>query len=140
MLGKINLLAAGLLWGWVMLSAAPGLGDSGFIAGVTDLPLMPGLREIPEATLIFDKPDGRLVRATATVERADGGADGGAAAKLWRFYGATLPQLGWRQRGRGSNQGGGWGEYFRDGEVLRIEVEKNDSILTVRFAIAPGSE
>ncbi len=123
MLGKRKLLAAAFVWGWAVLSPTPGIGDDGFIAGITDLPLMPGLREIPEATLIFDKPDGRLVKATA-----EGAAE---ATALWQFYEATLPQLGWRRRSRG--------KFYRDGEILRIHVEKNDSKLTVRFAIAPGS-
>lgn len=98
--------------------------SNGFVAGVTDLPLMPGLLEVREATLVFDKLDGRLVRAVAT----------GIATvpAVWRFYEETLPQLGWRRLAKG--------RFSRDGERLAIEVEKNDSKLTVRFAIAPQSE
>ena len=39
--------------------------DDGFIAGVEDLPLMPGLSEIAEAGMVFDKPSGRIVEAFA---------------------------------------------------------------------------
>ena len=53
-------------------------------------------------------------------------------AALWRFYNETLPQLGWRRLATG--------HFVRDGEGLRITVEKNDARLTVRFAIAPGTE
>lgn len=124
MVGKNIVLAAFLATALAMPSAASGQRSDGFVAGVTDVPLMPGLREIPEATLVFDKPDGRLVRAAARGQ--------GRRAALWEFYAETLPQLGWRRLGRG--------HFVRDGESLRISVEKNGSNLIVRFAIAPGSE
>ncbi len=124
MVGKRNILAACLVLGLAAPCPVSAQGSDRFVAGVTDVPLMPGLRAIPETTLVFDKPDGRLVRAAA---RGDGDQ-----AALWTFYDETLPQLGWRRLGRG--------HFFRDGENLRISVEKNDSILIVRFAIAPGSE
>ncbi len=124
MIGK-RLVIAALLAPWLLLlSPITGKADGGFLGGVEDLPLMPGLREIPDATLIYDKPDGRLVRAVASGEIDQ--------AMLWRFYDETLPQLGWRRVATG---------YFvRDGEGLRITAEKSDATLTVRFAIAPGTE
>ncbi len=124
MIGKRFIFAA-LMAPWLLSLMPPkGHADGGFLPGVEDLPLMPGLREIPEATLIFDKPAGRLVRAMARGESNP--------AALWRFYDETLPQLGWRRLATG---------YFvRDGEGLRITVENNGTTLTVRFAIAPGSE
>ncbi|MDA1098312.1 MAG: hypothetical protein O2967_04945 [Proteobacteria bacterium] len=132
MIGRKFIFAA-LLAPW-LLSLMPSIGradggvlpvaDGSFLAGVEDLPLMPGLREIPEATMIFDKPAGRLVQAMAQGE--------GNQAALWQFYDETLPQLGWRRAASG---------YFvRDGEGLRISVEKHGATLTVRFAIAPISE
>ncbi len=124
MIGKKFIFAA-LLAPWLLsLMPSTGYGDGGFLPGVEDLPLMPGLREMPEATLIFDKPVGRLVQAMAK-----GKSD---PATLWRFYDETLPQLGWRRVATG--------HFVRDGEGLRITVEKNGPTLTVRFAIAPGTE
>jgi hypothetical protein len=124
MTGKKFIFAA-LLAPWlVCLTPDMGHAAGGFLPGVEDLPLMPGLREVPEATLVFDKPAGRLVRAMARGESS--------AAALWRFYDETLPQLGWRRVASG---------YFvRDGEGLRITVENNGTTLTVHFAIAPGTE
>ena len=106
-----------------------------FLAGVTDLPLMAGLQEQTEQTLIFDKPNGRIIQAVATAETGTGagkGAGGIDRDAVWQFYDGTLPQLGWR-RIRG-------GSFVRDGEKLSIRVEKNQKILTVRFAITPGNE
>ncbi len=117
-------MAGCLFGGWMLLPARFVMGGERFLAGVTDLPLMPGLREVEDAALIFDKPDGRLIKAAATGNASE--------PALWQFYDETLPQLGWRRLGHG--------HFARDGETLRIVVEKNDSNLTVRFAIAPGNE
>ncbi len=123
-MGK-RLIIAALLVCWLLPSMAPmGRADGRFLAGVEDLPLMPGLREVPEATIIFDKPVGRLVRAMAKGESDP--------AALWRFYDETLPQLGWRRVATG--------HFVRDGEGLQITAEKHGATLIVRFAIAPGTE
>ena len=119
-----NIVAACLILMLALLTPWTGHGNEAFVAGVTDLPLMPGLEEMPKTTLVFDKPDGRLVRATARGEISP--------STVWHFYDETLPQLGWRRLSQG---------YFdRDGENLQISVEIIDSKLTVRFAIAPRSE
>lgn len=124
MIGRRIVIGLALVSWLLPLAPLAGRADGGFLAGVQDLPLMPGLREIPELTVVFDKPNGRLVRAIAKGESTP--------ASLWRFYDETLPQLGWRRLATG--------QFVRDGESLRISVRKNGAILTVRFAIAPGTE
>src|SRR5689334_6805677 len=64
-----------------------------FVAGIGDLPLMPGLSPVPEQDVVFDKPAGRIVQAVARgpVKPAD----------VSRFYAETVPQLGWRAVGGG---------------------------------------
>jgi len=136
MIGK-RIIAAALFAPWLLLTAPiAGTGvkaaDVAFLAGVADLPLMPGLREIPDATMIFDKPHGRLIQAVAVSEKGSADSPAIGLPALWRFYDETLPQLGWRRAGQGY--------YVRDGEGLRIRAEKNGPIVTVRFAIAPGTE
>ena len=96
--------------------------EDGFVAGITDLPLIPGLHVVDEATVVFEKPGGRLVHAIAKGDRTE--------EAFWRFYEETLPQLGWRTVKRG--------KFVRDKENLHIDVEKNESQLIARFAIAPG--
>ena len=79
----------------------------GFVPGVDDLPLMAGLEADPEATMVFDKPDGRIVEAAAS----------GAVSPdaVIAFYATTLPQLGWLREGPT--------RYTREGEVLRLTIE-----------------
>lgn len=100
---------------------AAGQSEGGFVAGVEDLPLMPGLREVTEAGVVFPSPAGRIVEALAV---------GPAAPEEVRaFYAAALPQLGWKALDT-------W-RYEREGEVLKIEVGGGGDTITVRFAISP---
>src|SRR3546814_11270477 len=41
-------------------AAAQDGAGSGYVAGIPDLPLMPGLKELPDSGLVFDKPGGRI--------------------------------------------------------------------------------
>jgi hypothetical protein len=104
---------------------AQALGVSGaFVEGIDDLPLMPGLVGMADQSLVFDKPDGRIVQAVAT------GRVQSAAVKS--FYADTAPQLGWKSAGDG--------RFTRDGESLRIELIDPGApggILTVRFLVNP---
>src|SRR5690606_33126736 len=58
-----------------------------FLQGIEDVPLMPGLLEMPEESIIFDKPGGRIMESTAVTETLNAGS-------IRAFYEATLPQLG----------------------------------------------
>lgn len=93
-----------------------------FLTAITDMPLMPGLREDLGAGVSFDKPQGRIVEATARGRIS--------AAKVRAFYDATLPELGWRA------QGGG--RYRREGEMLRISFHPRGPTLWVRFSLSPN--
>lgn len=107
-----------------LLMLAPGARaeeGAGFVGGFEDLPLMAGLAEVPEARVVFDKPDGRIVEAFAVGEVA--------AEAVRKFYADALPQLGWQALDATSFQ--------REGEVLRIEIEAREGGTAVRFAISP---
>ncbi len=108
-------LAAALL-----LAVAPASATDPFVDGLEDVPLMAGLEALPDRSLVFDKPTGRIVEsyATGAVRRAD----------VIRFYDGTLPQLGW------SGRGPAW---RREGEVLRLGFEGRDGALVVRFSLSP---
>ncbi len=115
-----HLLAVLLLAG---LAATPlRAGETGFLAGIEDLPIMPGLEELTDQGLVFDKPEGRIVEAFAEGDLA---ADDVAV-----FYRRTLPELGWQAESEGL--------YRREGEVLSIEVQgtHNGGVL-VAFRLAP---
>ncbi len=92
-----------------------------FLDAIADLPLMPGLEEVDEAGLVFDKPGGRIVEAYAQ------GAV--AADEVLDFYRRTLPQLGWRASGHAA--------FAREGERLTIEVAPSGAQTAVRFILAP---
>ncbi len=91
------------------------------MAGVADLTLMPGLGEVPDAGVVFDKPSGRIVEAYAE------GAVSRAAVTA--FYISTLPNLGWRAKAEALFQ--------REGELLRLGFMGDDGALVVRFTLQP---
>jgi hypothetical protein len=95
-----------------------------FVEGIDDLPLMPGLVGVADQSLVFDKPDGRIVQAVA--------AGRVQASAVRSFYADTAPQLGWKSAGEG--------RFTRDGESLRIELIDPGApggALTVRFLVNP---
>lgn len=109
-------IVAAVLW----LAALPALAQ--FVGGIEDLPLMPGLTDIPDAGVVFETPAGRIVEAQALT-----GAKGREA--VLDFYDATLPQLGWTKVKRG--------QYSREGETLILEFPEGP-VPSVRFRLAPG--
>ena len=92
-----------------------------FVSGTEDLPLMAGLVESPEAGLVFDKPEGRIVEAWAS-----GAVERGAVEA---FYAETLPALGWIPAGAL--------EFTREDEALRITITEEGGAVTVRFSLSP---
>lgn len=93
-----------------------------FFSSLEDIPLMPGLSELPAQGMVFDKPEGRIVEALALT--------GGLARKdIVVYYGGTLPQLGW---GRVTDT-----RFFREGEVLEISFTSVPEGQAVRFLIRP---
>jgi len=119
----VSLLCLGLLLApaTVPEPTAPARAETGFVADIADLPLMPGLSEVPDAGVTFDKASGRIVEAFAH------GAV--AATAVRRFYRGTLPQLGWDRLGRDA--------YAREGERLTLDYLGEDGDLTVRYTLAP---
>src|SRR3546814_18327149 len=102
-------LVAALLCLAAPLAVAQGVaGDApgAYVAGIPDLPLMPGLKELPHGGLVFDKPGGRIVEAFARGAIAQ---QSGIA-----FYDDTLPQPGWQREAAGA--------YLREGERLELDL------------------
>lgn len=123
-----RLLASGLLAA-ALVAAAPG-GRAGaapaFLSALADLPLMPGLTESPDRTVVFDTPGGRIVLAAAA------GAVDEAAVR--RYYRAALPGLGWRAVAGASEAD----RFVRDGEMLLLEYGRGAGGLVVRFSLSPA--
>jgi hypothetical protein len=119
-------------FGFLLLLAGAGYAaaaETGYLDAIEDMPLMDGLHETGEGGIVFDKPNGRIVRSVA---------EGKVAAKAVRsFYVQTLPQLGWvRQKKLELIK-----EllvFRREGERLEIQtVPGTDGGTEVRFSIEP---
>ncbi|WP_417430532.1 hypothetical protein [Kiloniella sp.] len=115
----------GLVLGGALMVASPVLAsEGGFFTGSGGVPIVPGMEEMEELGVVFDKPEGRIVEAFASGHLSQ--------VDVREFYGRALPQLGWDVVGEGL--------FVREGEVLKIEilegVENSRSIL--RIILAPS--
>lgn len=119
----LRLLFAALLALAVPAPTLPALaqGNGAYVAGIPDLPLMPGLQSLPDSGVVFDKPGGRIVEAYA---------EGAVTPRaVHGFYDRTLPQLGWQRAAAGA--------YLRDGERLSLDVDREAGGVTVHFRLSP---
>ena len=106
----------------LLVLAGPAARADGFVAGMDDVPLMPGLTLLDDAGMAFDDEAGRVVESYAYGVVTE--------AEVLAFYDETLPQLGWQATGLGS--------YGRESELLRIEFLVGGPPLTIRFFLSPG--
>lgn len=88
---------------------------------VEDMPLMPGLAELQDETVSFDKPEGRIIESYAVMDNI-------TREQVSEYYKITLPQFGW---GRVKDN-----VYFRGQEYLELlfveRAEKTFLRVTVR--------
>lgn len=122
MIGVFRTLLAALLLSVAALAASA----EGFVEGVEDLPLMPGLQALPGAGIAFAEPQGRIV-----VGYAEGRVD---AQSVLRFYTRTLPELGWSPV---ADDGPGASFYRRESDRLTLELFDHARRLIVRFTVSP---
>lgn len=124
--GAALLLAALFLACAAPLSRAqePAGTETSFFRSLDDIPLMPGLKEIEDDSVMFDKPEGRIAEAAARAETPVG------AETVRAFYEDALPQLGWEK----AEDGG----FVRQRERLVMTVAPGaEGRPTVRFAVEP---
>ena len=105
----------------VLASTAAMAGESRFFSELNDIPLMPGLYELIEKTIVFDKPEGRIVESSAVSETEN-------ANKIKEFYDSILPQLGWAPQGD---------SYIRQDEILRLSVDSGSSVSVLKITVSP---
>jgi hypothetical protein len=110
--------AAVLLVALVFLAGAA-LAKAQFVPGTDDVPLMPGLAAASDP-VVFDKPEGRIVTASARGKVT--------RAVVRAFYAKTLPALGWHTEGN---------TWRREGETLKLEFTGADGDLTVGYTLTP---
>ncbi|HYD67486.1 hypothetical protein [Azospirillum sp.] len=111
------ILAGPIVVGGVISAPVAAAETAAFVAGMGDVPVMPGLAAGAEEPLVFDKPNGRIVETVlhGRVERK----------AVLDFYARTLPQLGWKRAADTRFQ--------REAEELRLEFANG----TVRFVLMP---
>lgn len=125
-------LGLGLGTGPAMSQSAEPAAES-FLIGALDIPLMPGLTEDEAATVYFDKPAGRILIASPA-----GCVDQREAR---RFYGVTLPQLGWLPAPKTGPGAAFKLVYLREGERLTLEFSaSNNDCAAMRFLLSPVPE
>lgn len=102
----------------LLLISVPAFADDVFFNELSDVPVMPGLAELPERTLVFDKPAGRIAHVTALRIYQEQELEG--------FYRSSLPQLGWKPSGPGV--------YTREGTKLTISegLEQGQKLVVFR--------
>lgn len=97
-----------------------------FFSELNDIPLMPGLYELAEDTVVFDKPEGRIIESAAASETE-------TINKINEFYDSALPQLGWI---RVAAPDGG-AAYIRQDEALRLRLETREGVNVVKLMVSP---
>lgn len=119
----------GLLAGFTGLNC---YADNGarFFSVIEDLPLMPGLSEDKDAAITFESVNGRIAEALAYSNSKVGGEGVFSADTVREFYGASLPQLGWRLLSGHT--------FHRAGETLELLISSERGVgVAVRFALRP---
>jgi len=115
------LVVAATLWAFAVPGGPSFAQAENYVAGIRDLPLMPGLSALPDSGVVFDKPGGRIVEAFA---------EGSATPQsVIDFYDETLPQLGWQREAPGA--------YLREGERLTLAFSQEAGKITVHFRLLP---
>ena len=93
-----------------------------FFETLQDIPVMPGLTELEDYTLVFDKPEGRIIEMVAKIEGA--GVD-----DVRDYYRLSLPQLGWAIVSQDN--------YMRGEEHLSLNFEREQKDSFLRITVQP---
>lgn len=93
-----------------------------FFTALSDIPAMNGLIELDDYTLVFDKPEGRIIEMVARL-------DGQTIAGVRNYYRNALPELGWRRVSED--------RYTRSGENMLFAFETRDGKSYARIIVQP---
>ena len=104
-----------------LLLTAPIAHAQDFVPGTDDLPLMKELVTVDGSGIVFNKPEGRIVQATARGKVSISAVRG--------FYGETLPQLGWNAASVDT--------WTREAETLHLDFAEHGGDLWVTFSLVP---
>jgi hypothetical protein len=107
--------------------AQDNLDEGASILVLTDVPLMPGLEELVEEGVLFDKPDGRYVEINLLGRSLTFEA-------VHDFYGATMANLGWVKVGESTLISM---HYTKDGEDLTMKLSDSEYGVIVKIRLKP---
>ena len=111
-----------LLMAFAFSAFAQDVGQGKFLSSLNDIPLMPGMTEVEDEAVVFDKASGRIGESVAIAENLE-------PAEISRFYSLTLPQMGWLETQEGS--------FIRQDERLSISIASAQGQSLVRFMVTP---
>lgn len=94
-----------------------------FFEALYDVPVMPGLEEVKDQAMLFDKPDGRIASVVAASKTVNG-------TDIMRFYDEALPQLGWKKTSKN--------QYVRGSDRLVMDLTKTPPLTLVHFTLSPA--
>ncbi len=106
----------------VFADSANRVQEQEFFESPSDIPLMPGLYEVPDELVVFDKPGGRIIESVAASKALAGG-------EIRAFYNQVLPQMGWSKSGPNA--------FIRQDELLIMKIETQDDLSIIRFMVSP---
>ena len=111
-----------LFWGlgFVLLMSTCVSAQSPFTE-LTDVPLMDGMKELPDDWMQFDVPAGHILQTRTQIKRY-------SKDQVRRFYQTTLPAVGWIYDEKDD-------VFARESDVLTIGFEQKGDLLFVLFEI-----
>ena len=98
-------------------------GQQSYLHYMPDVPLPPGMAELPDQSVVFDKAEGRVIESIAI------SGESISAREVRDYYGRTLPALGWSAAGPD--------RFLRNDEQLIVKWEKVQDGVLVRFSLSP---
>lgn len=97
-----------------------------FMQGLQDVPLAPGLEELVEESLSFDKPEGRIIEVRALLVSS-------SMERVGRYYESVLVQFGWKRIDSPKNTF----HFIRNNELLSLSFESIEENKIARFMLSP---
>lgn len=98
--------------------------NQAYFSVLTDIPLMPDMKELTDQAFVFDKAEGRVVEVVGFLSVSD-------TDRPLKFYETALAQLGWKPLKTAVFQ--------RNNEQLVVRAEKLAQGVVVRFQLSPLS-
>ena len=115
-------LAGGFVFPALAQDATRQADDVAFFTSLEDVPLMPGLTEIPDETVSFDKPEGRIIESSAMMQGVN-------RQQVSLYYKVSLPQFGWGEVQENV--------FYRGQEYLELSFFRRGDVDYVRIMVRP---